>query len=111
MLTPCCSLSRPTTTTVREFLQQQAAQPFSYREVGRTAGRPPWGYAYDDNHVQLGEGEACFVRACAALHEWKMFPPGWTAIDHRPRNRRRRQLRLCNAEREPVAQNRRGRHG
>jgi uncharacterized protein (UPF0548 family) len=80
MLTPCCSLSRPTTTIVREFLRQQAAQPFSYREVGRTGGRPPRGYAYDDNQVQLGEGEACFVRACAVLHEWKMFPPGWTAI-------------------------------
>lgn len=80
MFTPRCSLSCPTTTQVREFLQQQAAQSFSYREVGRTAGHPPRGYVYDDNHVQLGEGQDCFAKACAALHAWKMFPPGWTAI-------------------------------
>jgi len=77
---PRCSLSRPTPSQVREFLQQQTAQTFSYREVGRTDGHPPRGYDYDDNQVQIGEGEECFTRAVAALHEWKMFPPAWTAI-------------------------------
>lgn len=80
MSSPRWSISRPTAEQVCEFLQQQQAVAFSYAEVGATQGRPVRGYHYDDNHVQLGEGEACFAQACRALEAWEMFPPAWTAI-------------------------------
>lgn len=80
MLEPRWSISPPSKSEVDGFLQEQVGQPFSYREVGGTQGYPPRGYTYDDNHVRLGEGEAVFHHACAALAAWRMFPTPWTRI-------------------------------
>ncbi len=80
MPNPQWSFVQPTEMQVRDFLQAQSDQTFSYRPVGATRGHPPRGFVYDDNHVQLGEGEATFERACNALAAWKMFPPAWTRI-------------------------------
>ena len=38
------------------------------------------GYAVDHNRVRLGQGEATFDRAVAALRAWKMFDRGWIEV-------------------------------
>lgn len=78
--TPRLSLRLPAADRVRAFLADQAGAGFSYRQTGATRGRPPRGYDYDDNHVQLGAGAAAFDRGCAALRAWRMFPAPWTRI-------------------------------
>ena len=71
------------------FLREQdASGQFSYEERGATrdeSARPP-GYAFDHNCVRVGEGEADFRAACAALRGWRMFPGPWTKIfpEHAP---------------------------
>lgn len=65
---------------ITAFLDAQKEQIFSYREVGQTRGAPPRGYNYDDNHVQIGEGDADFTRACEALMAWRMMPQNWVTI-------------------------------
>lgn len=74
------SFAKPNPEAVRTFLQAQAGADFSYRAVGATHGRPPRGFDYDDNHVELGRGAETFGRACAALRRWRMFPEPWTRI-------------------------------
>jgi uncharacterized protein (UPF0548 family) len=66
-------LHRPNDARIKEFLEMQAADAFSYREVGATRGRPPSGYNVDRNGVILGYGENDFARAKAAVRKWKMF--------------------------------------
>lgn len=85
---PEWSWTKPTEARIAAFLARQAGQGFSYREVGATRGRPPEGYAFDDNMVQLGAGAEVFARGCAALRAWRMFPAPWTMIrpEHAPIN-------------------------
>lgn len=71
------SLRKPTAQTIRRFLDAQATLPFSYKEVGATAGSPPADYALDHVRIKLGEGEAIFDRAKAALQRWEQFRLGW----------------------------------
>lgn len=78
--TPVWSFTEPTPAILADFLAAQRDQAFSYAEVGASRGRPPAGYDYDDNQVQLGAGEAVFARAVRALDEWRMFPAAWTRI-------------------------------
>ena len=78
--TPLWSFSPPTQKQILAFLEGQQTQKFSYREVNQTYGAPPRGYDYDDNQIQIGEGEGDFSRACAALMAWRMFPAEWTKI-------------------------------
>ncbi len=73
-------LMRPTTVAITHFLQEQAAQPFSYPAVGATQTTPPAGYVVDHNRVQLGRGATCYHQACAALQRWEMFNLGWLQL-------------------------------
>ena len=57
--------------------------PFSYSPVGMTRSAPPAGWTVDHNRVQLGQGEADYRAACAALYRWEMFNTGWTHIHGR----------------------------
>lgn len=77
---PLWSISAPTTSQVQAFLDEQKDQKLSYEEIQQTRGAPPSGYSYDDNHVQLGVGDALFAKACEALKGWRMFPSSWTKI-------------------------------
>src|SRR5205085_2581382 len=62
----------------------QANQPFNYPAVGATAGTPPAGYVVDHYRVKLGEGEAVFQAAKAALQRWDQFRLGWVEASSPP---------------------------
>ena len=71
------SLRRPSAATIREFLAAQAKLDFTYPAVGATAAVPPAGYVVDHTRIKLGEGEAVFRAARAALRRWEQFRLGW----------------------------------
>ena len=62
---------------MRRFLAAQAKLPFTYEAVGATAVTPPAGYVVDRTRIKLGEGEAMFQSAIAALRRWEQFRLGW----------------------------------
>ena len=74
------SLRRPSDTAVRNFLAAQARLGFTYTAVGATARLPPDGYAVDHTRIKLGEGEAVFQAARAALGRWEQFRLGWVEV-------------------------------
>jgi len=72
---------QPTAETIRQFISSQHDLPFSYREVGATRHEEtPPGYKIDHNRLRLGDGEAVYLRAVAALRNWKQFDLGWVTI-------------------------------
>ena len=71
------TLRKPSTETVRAFLGSQSGLDLSYPEVGATATQPPGGYSVDHTRIRLGEGEAVFATAKAALGRWEQFNLGW----------------------------------
>ena len=74
-------LRQPPDETIRQFISSQHNLPFTYREVGATRyeATPP-GYNVDHNRVKLGDGEDVYLRAVAALRNWKQFDLGWVTI-------------------------------
>ena len=72
---------QPSDETIRQFISSQHDLPFTYREVGatRSEAAPP-GYKADHNRAKLGDGEDVYLRAVAALRNWKQFDLGWVAI-------------------------------
>jgi uncharacterized protein (UPF0548 family) len=70
-------LRKPSPRAIQGFLQTQAGLALTYPAVGATAGVPPAGYAVDHARVRLGEGEAVFAAARAALARWEHFRLGW----------------------------------
>ena len=73
------SLRRPSADDLARFLAGQRELPFTYGAVGATAGTPPAGYVVDRTRIKLGEGEAVFRSAPAALRRWGQFDLGWVA--------------------------------
>jgi uncharacterized protein (UPF0548 family) len=71
------SLRKPSAELARRFLKSQAALPFTYSAVGATATAPPAGFVVDHTRIKLGEGEAVFQSATAALRQWGQFRLGW----------------------------------
>ncbi len=71
------SFRKPPVDAVRRFLEAQKELPFTYEAVGATAGTPPAGYVVDRTRIKLGEGEAVFQSAKAALRRWEQFRLGW----------------------------------
>ncbi len=71
------SLRKPSAEAIRCFLAAQAKFDFSYSAVGATATTPPVGYEVDHTRVKLGEGEAVFKEANAALRRWEHFRLSW----------------------------------
>jgi len=59
------------------LLEATKDAPFSYREVGATAGAAPYGWDTDRHRIRLGRGEETYERACEAIRAWKMFDLGW----------------------------------
>ena len=68
---------KPSSATVRAFLEAQARLELTYTAVGATAAVPPATYVVDHTRTKLGEGEAAFTAAQAALHRWEQFRLGW----------------------------------
>ena len=75
-------LREPSEAGISAFLAAQREASLSYPEVGATREKsaPLAGYAVDHNRARLGEGEATFERAVAALRAWKMFDLGWIRV-------------------------------
>mgnify|MGYP001077961537 CR=1 FL=1 len=73
-------ISEPSERDVAEFISSQRKLTFTYAEVGATNTTPPAGYNVDHNRIQVGEGEATFVRAVEALKSWRHFDLGWATI-------------------------------
>lgn len=71
------SLRKPSAESLRRFLAEQAVLDFNYSAVGATATKPPDGYVVDRTRIKLGEGEAVFHSAKAALQRWEQFRLGW----------------------------------
>jgi uncharacterized protein (UPF0548 family) len=72
---------QPTDEDVTNFIASQQDLSFTYSQVGSTATQPPQsGFKVDHNQVLLGEGEATFQRAVAALRVWKQFDLGWVTV-------------------------------
>lgn len=65
--------SRPSEEEIGQLIAAQRDAQFSYEEVGATRGEFPAGYAALRADSDLGRSESCFMRACAAVREWKMF--------------------------------------
>ena len=68
------SLQKPSADTLIRYLASQRGLPFTYKAVGATAETPPAGYVVDHTRIKLGEGEAVFRSACAALRRF------WSAL-------------------------------
>jgi uncharacterized protein (UPF0548 family) len=71
---------RPSDSRILEFLKAQRDQGFSYQHVGATREQAPPGFNVDRHQIQLGSGEAAFVRAKAATRQWKMFAMPWIQL-------------------------------
>jgi uncharacterized protein (UPF0548 family) len=71
------SLRKPSADALRRFLAAQRELPFTYEAMGATAETPPAGYVVDRTRIKLGEGEAVFRSAIAALRRWEQFNLGW----------------------------------
>ena len=71
------SLRKPSVDALRRFIAAQAKLPYTYEAVGATAETPPVGYVVDRTRKKLGEGEAVFRSAIAALRRWEQFRLGW----------------------------------
>jgi uncharacterized protein (UPF0548 family) len=76
------SLRKPSDDCIRHFLAGQAKFDFTYSAIGATASEPPAGYVVDHTREELGQGEAVFQAASAALRRWEQFRLGW--VEARP---------------------------
>jgi uncharacterized protein (UPF0548 family) len=74
------TLRRPHDDEIVRFLRRQSGGGFSYLHVGDTRSTPPEGYNVDRSRIRLGEGEAAFNRALAAVRRWEMFNIGWVTL-------------------------------
>ena len=75
------SITKPSDAAIRNFLTRQAESRFSYSEVGLSANAVDVpGYVSDHTRVLLGHGEAVWLRAVAAINDWRMFNFGWLQL-------------------------------
>jgi uncharacterized protein (UPF0548 family) len=70
-------LRKPSPSTIRAFLEDQAKLAFTYPAVGATAATPPTGYVVDHTRIKLGTGQAAFIATKNALKRWEQFRLGW----------------------------------
>jgi uncharacterized protein (UPF0548 family) len=75
---PMWTLRRPDDQQLQRFLEAQAAQSFSYAEIGQSSEGAPASYNLDHNRALLGQGKPVYDAACQALSQWRMFPAPWT---------------------------------
>ena len=60
-----------------KFLASQASLDLTYSAVGATAATPPARFVVDHTRAKIGEGQAAFDQAKAALCRWDQFRLGW----------------------------------
>ncbi len=74
-------LREPLTADIRDFIQAQVPEPFSYPEVGATRNNErPQGYVIDKRRILLGHGQEVYLRGRKALQDWRQFGLGWTQL-------------------------------
>jgi uncharacterized protein (UPF0548 family) len=73
-------LRRPSPASIQRFIATQRELPFSYPELGATAGELPEGYNIDRNRIRVGTGREAYERAVRALRRWKQFDLGWVRM-------------------------------
>ncbi|MEL6657823.1 MAG: DUF1990 domain-containing protein [Bacteroidota bacterium] len=71
-------IKQPNTQELEDFLAGLADVPYSYPEVGASAGQFPEGYLHSYDRFYLGEGQGVWEQACELIRNWKMFPAEWT---------------------------------
>jgi uncharacterized protein (UPF0548 family) len=74
------SFQKPAVDSIRRFIAEQAKLDFSYSAVGASAATPPAGFVVDRTRIKLGEGEAVYESASAALRRWDHFKLGWVDV-------------------------------
>ena len=74
------SFQKPAVDSIRRFIAEQAKLDFSYSAVGASATTPPAGFVVDRTRIKLGEGEAVYESASAALRRWDHFRLGWVDV-------------------------------
>ena len=74
------SFQKPSVDSMRRFIAEQAKLDFSYSAVGASAATPPAGFVVDRTRIKLGEGEAVYESASAALRRWDHFKLGWVDV-------------------------------
>ena len=74
-------LRKPSASAVRRYIADQSRLDLTYADVGATARTPTPGFVVDHTRVRLGQGEATFDAAVAALRRWEHFSLGWTSLD------------------------------
>lgn len=79
------TLKKPDEATINEFLRNCREQPYSYPNVGSTAGKQdaltaPTGFKLDTYEIDLGIGEETYQRAKQAIRGWKMFPRSMVSL-------------------------------
>ena len=65
------SVRRPRPRTVDALLREQRHQPFSYPDIGATAGAFPDRYRHVRHAIELGHGRDAFDRAAQGLRGWE----------------------------------------
>ncbi len=73
-------MRKPSGEQIKEFIEQQSRQPFSYADLEATRGPAPDGYVVDHNRIQLGRGEVVYQRARKSLMRWRMFELSWVQL-------------------------------
>jgi uncharacterized protein (UPF0548 family) len=72
-------LRRPTDRDIERFVQASRDLPLSYEPVGSARQRRP-GFEFDEHVAVVGQGDAAFARAKAALAGWRHFRLGWAEL-------------------------------
>jgi uncharacterized protein (UPF0548 family) len=63
-------IRRPEPTRLAQLLDEQRSAPFTYPEVGATAGQLPSGYHAVREALVLGRGQGVFERAAEGIRAW-----------------------------------------
>ena len=82
------SLRKPSPASITGFLRSQRetdvdslplqlVEKISRHRSGRDDEGGAAGFNFDETRRTLGQGRACFDRACAALRSWRHFDLGW----------------------------------
>lgn len=69
--------ARPTEDDLLGIATAEGGQPFTYPNVGATAGIVPVGWDHDDQVLVVGHGTHTMERAVAALERWTQFELSW----------------------------------